>query len=113
MLGMSQEKLGDAIGLTFQQVQKYEKGRNRVGASRLQQIADALQTQPAWFFEGAPGHPRPKHGSDAHKVDEDLAAFLADRLAPRLVRAFVKLPTGVKRSVVNLLAVTAGEPEEA
>jgi transcriptional regulator with XRE-family HTH domain len=43
MLGMSQEKLGDALGLTFQQVQKYEKGTNRVGASRLQQIADVLQ----------------------------------------------------------------------
>ena len=54
MLGMSQEKLGNALGLTFQQVQKYEKGTNRIGASRLQQIAQILQVQVAFFFEGAP-----------------------------------------------------------
>ena len=55
MLGMSQEKLGDALGLTFQQIQKYEKGTNRVGASRLQQIADVLQVHVSFMFEGAPG----------------------------------------------------------
>ena len=54
MLAMSQEKLGDALGLTFQQVQKYEKGTNRIGASRLQQISDILQVPVAFFFEGAP-----------------------------------------------------------
>ena len=50
MLNMSQEKLADAIGLTFQQVQKYEKGVNRIGGSRMQQIADVLQVSPGWFF---------------------------------------------------------------
>jgi transcriptional regulator with XRE-family HTH domain len=55
MLGMSQEKLGDALDLTFQQVQKYEKGTNRIGASRLHHIADILQVPVASFFEGAPG----------------------------------------------------------
>ena len=54
MLGMSQEKLGDALGLTFQQVQKYEKGTNRIGASRLQQISHILQVPVSFFFEGAP-----------------------------------------------------------
>src|SRR6266403_3706757 len=54
MLEMSQEKLGDALGLTFQQVQKYEKGTNRIGASRLQQISLILQVPVAFFFEGAP-----------------------------------------------------------
>ena len=54
MLGMSQEKLGNALGLTFQQVQKYEKGTNRIGASRLQQIAHILQVPVSFFFEGAP-----------------------------------------------------------
>lgn len=54
MLGMSQEKLGEALGLTFQQVQKYEKGTNRIGASRLQQISRTLDVPPAFFFEGAP-----------------------------------------------------------
>ena len=57
MLGMSQEKLGDALGLTFQQVQKYEKGANRIGASRLQQISHILQVPVAFFFEGAPNAP--------------------------------------------------------
>src|SRR5712672_2228635 len=54
MLGMSQEKLGTALGLTFQQVQKYEKGTNRIGASRVQQISQILQVPVAFFFEGAP-----------------------------------------------------------
>src|SRR6201998_3918458 len=54
MLGMSQEKRGDALGLTFQQVQKYEKGTNRIGASRLQQISQILQVPVAFFFDGAP-----------------------------------------------------------
>jgi transcriptional regulator with XRE-family HTH domain len=53
MLGMSQEKLGGALGLTFQQVQKYEKGTNRIGASRLQQISHILQVPVEFFFEGA------------------------------------------------------------
>ena len=56
MLSMSQEKLGGALGLTFQQVQKYEKGTNRIGASRLQQIARVLSVPVPFFFEGAP-HP--------------------------------------------------------
>jgi transcriptional regulator with XRE-family HTH domain len=57
MLGMSQGKLGDALGLTFQQVQKYEKGTNRIGASRLQHISHILQVPVAFFFEGAPHQP--------------------------------------------------------
>ena len=64
MLSMSQEKLGDALGLTFQQVQKYEKGTNRIGASRLQHIAQILQVPVSFFFEGGPaaeGPPRCFH----------------------------------------------------
>src|SRR3982074_2500536 len=57
MLSMSQTDLGDALGLTFQQVQKYEKGTNRVGASRLQHISQILQVPVAFFFEGAPHQP--------------------------------------------------------
>src|SRR6478609_9083312 len=56
MLGMSQEKLGEALGLTFQQVQKYEKGTNRVGASRLQQISEILQVPVSFLFDGGPRH---------------------------------------------------------
>jgi transcriptional regulator with XRE-family HTH domain len=54
MLGMSQEMLGDALGVTFQQVQKYENGTNRISASRLQHISQILQVPAAFFFEGVP-----------------------------------------------------------
>src|SRR2546425_2393566 len=54
MLGMSQEKLGDALGITFQQVQKYEKGTNRISASRLQHVCHILGVPVAFFFDGAP-----------------------------------------------------------
>ena len=57
MLGMSQERLGDALGLTFQQVQKYGKGTNRIGASWLQHIAHILEVPVGFLFEGAPNMP--------------------------------------------------------
>ena len=63
MLGMSQEKLGEALGLTFQQVQKYEKGTNRVGASRLQQISEILQVPVSFLFEGGPVAPSTRMAS--------------------------------------------------
>src|SRR5204863_9862375 len=75
MLSMSQEKLGDALGLTFQQVQKYEKGTNRIGASRLQQISLILQVPVAFFFEGVPG---PSRFGEAASP-EYLTNFLASR----------------------------------
>ena len=66
MLGMSQEKLGEALGLTFQQVQKYEKGTNRVGASRIQQISEILQVPVSFLFEGGPsGTATPKASAKA------------------------------------------------
>ena len=55
MLGMSQEKLGESLGITFQQIQKYEKGTNRVGASRLQAIASILDVPVAFFFDDVAG----------------------------------------------------------
>ena len=63
MVAMSQEKLAAALGLTFQQVQKYEKGTNRIGASRLQQMSHILQVPPEFFFEGTPNASAP-HGSN-------------------------------------------------
>src|SRR6188472_4069739 len=82
MLGMSQEKLGDSLGLTFQQVQKYEKGTNRIGASRLQQISTILQVPVSFFFEGGPtvNHqagfgeaPSPTYVSDFLATSDGLA----------------------------------------
>src|SRR6201991_3320337 len=87
MLGMSQEKLGAALGLTFQQVQKYEKGSNRIGASRLQQIAHILQVPVAFFFEGAPA---PEGGPQgfAEEPSEYVQSTLSTSDGLALVKAF-------------------------
>ena len=71
MLGMSQEKLADALGLTFQQVQKYEKGVNRIGASRLLHMAGILDVSIEFFFEGLPGL-----RADGFSGDSLVAEFL-------------------------------------
>src|SRR5436305_13096622 len=83
MLGMSQEKLGEALGLTFQQVQKYEKGTNPVGASRLQQISEILQVPVSFLFDGGPSGAvngsgfaegdSPAYVSDFHATSDGLA----------------------------------------
>jgi transcriptional regulator with XRE-family HTH domain len=62
MLGMSQEKLGEMLGITFQQIQKYEKGTNRVGASRLQAISTVMNVPVSYFFEDAPGQDENRSG---------------------------------------------------
>ena len=100
-LGMSQEKLGDAIGLTFQQVQKYEKGTNRIGSSRLLQIANALSVPPTYFFEGAPTAVRIS-AKQQNSMDY-VAAFISSKDGGELMKAFVKLPKDVQRSIVNLV----------
>src|SRR5437868_8953056 len=96
MLGMSQEKLGDALGLTFQQVQKYEKGTNRIGASRLQQISHILQVPVAFFFEGAPhvaGMP-PLGGLDEAPSPAYVSDFLATSDGLALTKAFMRISNG-------------------
>ncbi len=110
MLDMSQEKLGDAIGLTFQQVQKYEKGINRIASSRLQQIANVLQVSVLFFFEDAPGQPRlsGKAPSPAYVSD-----FLATSDGLALIRAFMRIKNAkLRRSVVNIVEEIAGGPED-
>jgi transcriptional regulator with XRE-family HTH domain len=113
MLGMSQEKLGDALGLTFQQIQKYEKGTNRVGASRLQQIAEVLQVPVAFMFEGSPGG-----GSSgaAGASESPSPAYVADFLATSdglaLTRAFTRLKdTKLRRSIVDLVEQIASRED--
>jgi transcriptional regulator with XRE-family HTH domain len=83
MLAMSQEKLGDALGLTFQQVQKYEKGTNRIGASRLQQISHILQVPVAFFFEGAPN----LHGTSDGIKDAPSPAYVGGTRADQGLQA--------------------------
>lgn len=107
MIGMSQEKLGEALGLTFQQVQKYEKGTNRIGASRLQQIAHALQVEVAWFFAGSPEQETvPANAPSAAFVSEFLAT--SDGLA--LSRAFQRIKsTSMRRRLVSMVEQIAAE----
>src|SRR2546428_488034 len=101
LLGLSQTEMGDRIGVTFQQVQKYEKGVNRIGSSRLLGICDVRQVTPAWLFEGAPG-PKPKPSAAGRKTDAAFAAFQADDVAPRLGPGWPVLPTPIKRAPVAL-----------
>src|SRR5690348_18110321 len=91
MLNMSQEKLGDALDLTFQQVQKYEKGTNRIGASRLQQISHILQVPVAFFFEGAPagGGGPPAAGMGEAPSPAYVSDFLATSDGLSLTKSFM------------------------
>ena len=77
MTGMSQEKLGEHLGITFQQIQKYEKGTNRIGASRLQSISNVLQVPVSFFFEGAPGPGEEEGGEMAEASSSYVVEFLS------------------------------------
>jgi transcriptional regulator with XRE-family HTH domain len=110
MLGMSQEKLGDALGLTFQQVQKYEKGTNRIGASRLQQIAHFLQVPVSLFFEGAPDLPAGPAGMLEAPSPSYVSDFLATSDGLALTKAFMRIKDPkLRRRIVDLVSQIAGE----
>jgi len=103
MLGMSQEKLGEALGLTFQQVQKYEKGTNRVGASRIQQISEILQVPVSFLFEGSPGATGATAGDEATSPAY-VSDFLATSEGLALTRAFTRIGDAkLRRSIVELV----------
>ena len=105
LIGMSQEKLGDRMSLTFQQIQKYEKGVNRIGASRLFQLAQVLEVPVQFFFEGAPTDDQAV-GSASGDTDAEafIFEFLNSREGLELNRAFVKISDAkVRRSVVELV----------
>ena len=106
MLAMSQEKLGNSLGLTFQQVQKYEKGTNRIGASRLQQISQILQVPVSFFFEGAPTvgtAPRGEGFSDAPSPAY-VSDFLATSDGLALTKAFMRISDSkLRRRIVDLV----------
>lgn len=105
MLSMSQEKLGDALGLTFQQVQKYEKGANRIGASRLQQISHILQVPVSFFFEGAPQTPGlPATGFSEAPSPAYVSDFLATSDGLALTKAFMGIKDAkLRRKIVDLV----------
>lgn len=114
MMGTSQEKLGEALGVTFQQVQKYEKGTNRVGASRLQKIAEVLQVPVSFFFEGYSGSDAQLDGlreADAEFVND----YPVSAESIQLNRAFGRITDPkVRRRILELVrSLAEAEPETA
>jgi len=113
MLGMSQEKLGESLGITFQQIQKYEKGTNRVGASRLQNISTILNVPVSFFFEDAPadvsgGQPGMAEASSSNYVVD----FLSSSEGLQLNRSFVKISDAkVRRKIVDLVKALAADED--
>jgi transcriptional regulator with XRE-family HTH domain len=110
LIGMSQEKLGEACGITFQQIQKYEKGMNRMGVSRLHQIAHALQVPIEFFYEGAPS------GAGAPIIVDQNArsmiAFLGTSEGVQLVKAFMAIKGAkVRRHILDLTRAAASGKE--
>jgi transcriptional regulator with XRE-family HTH domain len=106
MLGMSQEKLGNNLGLTFQQVQKYEKGTNRIGASRLQQISQILQVPVSFFFEGAPASANPARTDGMSEAPSPayVSDFLATSDGLALTKAFMRISDSkLRRRIVDLV----------
>jgi transcriptional regulator with XRE-family HTH domain len=111
MLAMSQEQLAEALGLTFQQVQKYEKGANRIGAGRLQQISQILQVPVAFFFEGAPNALAPHDSSGSALSMAEIDDFVSDLDGLRLMRAFMRINADLRRRIVMLVQEIAGDDD--
>ncbi|MFC3074958.1 helix-turn-helix domain-containing protein [Shinella pollutisoli] len=112
LIGLSQEKLAERIGVTFQQVQKYEKGTNRVGASRLQSIAGVLNVAPSFFFEGAPG--ADGGANDAGGEVNDIQRFVMTGEGIQLYRGFTAIKdANTRHKILGLIKAVAHLGEEA
>ncbi len=113
LLGMSQEKLGTSLGLTFQQVQKYEKGTNRIGASRLQQISKTLSVPPSFFFDGSPNvEANISAGFEEVGKSTFVIDFLSTAEGLLLNKAFVRIKDGkLRKKVIDLVVAIADEGE--
>jgi transcriptional regulator with XRE-family HTH domain len=109
-LAISQQKLGAALGLTFQQVQKYERGTNRIGASRLHQISDLLEVPVEFFFDGAP-NASSMSSSDVSSL-ADLNDFVSSPEGLRLVAAFTRIENAhLRRRIMALVREMASDRE--
>jgi transcriptional regulator with XRE-family HTH domain len=106
MLDLSQTEIGDALGLTFQQVQKYERGTNRISASRLQQLCKILQVPITFFFEGAPRAPGLPKLAEA-EAPGYVSDFLATAEGLALVKAFTRIHGAkLRRAIVALSSIS-------
>jgi transcriptional regulator with XRE-family HTH domain len=111
LLGLSQTELADAAGITFQQVQKYEKGANRVGAGRLLQFSEALGVPPSYFFEGAPTVGKKQSAPQEGELSEDsIVSFLGTREGAALVRAFMAIKQKpIRQNAIAFLETLKGK----
>jgi transcriptional regulator with XRE-family HTH domain len=113
LLGMSQEKLGEQLGLTFQQVQKYEKGVNRIGASRLFEMAKVLGVPVQFFYDDAPygaSGISPVAGFAEKPSDSYVVDFLATREGLDLNKAFARITDPkVRKAICDLVKSLAGD----
>lgn len=110
-LGISQERLAESIGLTFQQVQKYERAANRVSASKLWEVARALNTSISYFYEGLA---RPEESTAFALPREEVHEFLLTPEGIELANTFPKIPRGrVRRKILDLVRAMADEPDAA
>jgi transcriptional regulator with XRE-family HTH domain len=115
MLDMSQIKIAAALGLTFQQVQKYESGANRISASRLQRLCEILQVPIGFFFEGAPRAPGLPKLAEAEAVSPAYVSdFLASSHGLALAKAFTRIPDAkLRHAIVAFVQHLGSEPEIA
>lgn len=106
LVGMTQQQLAERVGIKFQQIQKYETGANRVSASRLWDIADALDVPVSFFFEGLSGEEIPAEVSDtAAPVPVAQGDLLADKEALELVRSYYAIPEEQRKRLFELARV--------
>ncbi|NSZ66987.1 helix-turn-helix domain-containing protein [Agrobacterium tumefaciens] len=112
LLGMSQDRLGTSLGITFQQIQKYERGMNRVGASRLQLMANILNVPVSFFFDDAPSHNDNAPAAIGRPKADYTNQFLVSSEGLQLNRAFLKIQDPlVRRRIIELAKTLAAEDE--
>jgi transcriptional regulator with XRE-family HTH domain len=114
-LGVSQEKLAEALAVSFQQVQKYEKGQNRVGGSRMARIAEALQVEVGFFYQNAPGTDTSRPAGGEYSLMDE---FMASREGLIIAQAFVRIPNPriratIAASIRNICEAMEGEMPQA
>jgi len=109
LLGFSQERLGDALGLTFQQVQKYERGANRIGSSRLYELSRILDVPVSFFFDDIPGAPVDVESGTEAGPDAQEASQMSRRETMELVRAYYRIDDpAVRKRVFDLVKAIGG-----
>lgn len=110
--GMTQQALAAALGITFQQVQKYEKGSNRVGANALSDIAQALEVPVSYFFAGSQAASEDGTDPQSRREIDEVALFLTSNEGVNLNRAFMQIPSAAVRQKVVLLVKSLARAEE-